>query len=143
MELDWSHVQAQFEALTASEEINEGEAMSFDALVGGTSEILEARISKARAYAQRLGTDVASSSTGHTFINGKYFALDDVCSTTTFFNELYFIVNGAELPELAANRCRTSTSVLPRKGYCSTTLACAAVGYLTFFCLGLQGRNYR
>ena len=79
LELDWSHVQAQFEALAASEEITEGEAMSFDALTGGTSEVFEARINKARAYAQRLGTDSASSPNGHTFINGKYYPIDDVC----------------------------------------------------------------
>ena len=77
--MDWSRVQAQFEALAASEEITKGEAMSFDALTGGTSEVFEARIRKARAYAQRLGTDIASSPNGHTFINGKYYALDDVC----------------------------------------------------------------
>ncbi|KAH9162492.1 UDP-glucose:glycoprotein glucosyltransferase-domain-containing protein [Lactarius sanguifluus] len=77
-ELDWSHVKAQFEVLTGSEEIKGGgEALSFDVLAGGTSEIFEARINKARAYAQRLGTDAASSPNGHTFINGKYYALDD------------------------------------------------------------------
>ncbi|KAH9024388.1 UDP-glucose:glycoprotein glucosyltransferase-domain-containing protein [Lactarius pseudohatsudake] len=53
------------------------EALSFDVLAGGISEVFEARINKARAYAQRLGTDAASSPNGHTFINGKYHALDD------------------------------------------------------------------
>ncbi|KAH8978341.1 UDP-glucose:glycoprotein glucosyltransferase-domain-containing protein [Lactarius akahatsu] len=77
-ELDWSHVKAQFEALTGSEEIHGGgEVLSFDVLAGSTSEVFEARIDKARAYAQRLGTDAASSPNGHTFINGKYYALDD------------------------------------------------------------------
>ncbi|KAF8268079.1 UDP-glucose:Glycoprotein glucosyltransferase-domain-containing protein [Lactarius quietus] len=79
-ELDWSHVQAQFEALAVSDEIKvgEGEPMSFDAVIGGTSEVFEVRINKARAYAHRLGTDTASSPNGHIFINGKYFALEDV-----------------------------------------------------------------
>ena len=41
-ELDWSHVQARFEALSASEEIQEGsEPMLFDALVSGSSEVFE------------------------------------------------------------------------------------------------------
>ena len=125
LELDWSHVQAQFEALAASEEIAEGEAMSFDALIGGTSEVFEARTRKARAYAQRLGTDTASSPNGHTFINGKYYALDDVRRTATLSNELHLIVSGAELPELATIWYRTGTSVLPGEGYPSVPmLAC-------------------
>ena len=78
-ELEWSHVQAQFEALTASEEIHEGsEPMSFDTVVSGSSEVFEERISKARAYARRLGTDNASSPKGHIFINGKYYEINDV-----------------------------------------------------------------
>jgi hypothetical protein len=85
-ELDWSHVQAQFEALAASEEIQEGsEPMSFDVLVSSSSEVFEDRISKARAYAQRLGTDNASSPKGHIFINGKYYVIDDVRLHTTLF----------------------------------------------------------
>jgi UDP-glucose:glycoprotein glucosyltransferase len=85
-ELDWSHVQAQFEALAASEEIQEGgEPMSFDALTSGSSEVFEERISKARAYARRLGIDNASSPKGHLFINGKYYVIDDVCSAVTSF----------------------------------------------------------
>jgi len=100
----------------------EGEAMSFEALVGGTSEDFEARISKARAYAQRLGTDAASSPNGHTFINGKYYALDDVCPAPTLSTELYLIAGGAELPEPAAIQSRTGTSVLPREGYRSVAI---------------------
>ena len=85
-ELDWSHVQAQFEALAANEEIQEGgEPISFDALVSGSSDVFEERISKARAYAQRLGTDNASSSKGHIFINGKYYVINDVRTPTTLF----------------------------------------------------------
>ena len=84
-ELDWSHVQAQFEALVANEEIQEGgEPISFDALVSGSSDVFEERISKARAYAQRLGTDNASSAKGHIFINGKYYVINDVRLPTTF-----------------------------------------------------------
>ncbi|KAI9428795.1 hypothetical protein H4582DRAFT_2159566 [Lactarius indigo] len=76
-ELDWSHVQRQFDALVGSEEIKGGEELSFDVLAGHTSEFFEVRINKARAYAQRRGTDVASSPNGHTFISGKYYVLND------------------------------------------------------------------
>jgi len=147
MELDWSHVQAQFEALAGSEYMKgEGEAMSFEALVGGTSEDFEARISKARAYAQRLGTDAASSPNGHTFINGKYYALDDVCPAPTLSTELYLIAGGAELPEPAAIQSRTGTSVHPREGYRSVAiLDCtlsASDEQLFFFGLDLHECNY-
>ena len=95
-------MQAHFEAFAANEEIKEGEAMSFEAmsfdfLAGGTSEVFEARIGKARAYAKRLGTDAASSPNGHIFINGKYYVLDDVRLVLTLSSELYLIA-----------RCRTS-----------------------------------
>ncbi|KAN0126165.1 glycosyltransferase family 24 protein [Lactarius tabidus] len=77
LDLDWSNVLAQFEALVSSEEIQEGsKAISFDTLTSGSSEVFEERISKARAYSRRLGTDNASSPNGHLFINGKYCAID-------------------------------------------------------------------
>ncbi len=119
--------------------------MSFDALVGGTSEDLEARISKARAYAQRLGTDAASSLNGHTFINGKYSALDDVCPVPTLSTELYLIASAAELPEPATIQCWTGTSVLPREGYCSVPVldwALSASDERFFFGLDLHKCNY-
>jgi hypothetical protein len=79
LDLDWSNVLAQFEALVSSEEIQEGsKAISFDTLTSGSSEVFEERISKARAYSRRLGTDNASSPNGHLFINGKYCAIDGV-----------------------------------------------------------------
>jgi UDP-glucose:glycoprotein glucosyltransferase len=84
-------VQVPFEALAASEEIKEGEAISFDSLVGGASEVFEAKISKARGYARRLGTDAASSPNGHIFINGKYYVLNDVCTALNLVHELYLI----------------------------------------------------
>ena len=62
----------------STEEIQEGsEPMSFDVLVSGSSEVFEEKISKARAYAQWLGTDNASSFTGHIFISGKYYVIND------------------------------------------------------------------
>ena len=78
--VNWLHVQAQFEALVASEETSgEEEAMSFERVLGSATEELETRFSKARTYAQRLGTTAASSPDGHIFINGKYHVANDVC----------------------------------------------------------------
>jgi hypothetical protein len=98
-ELGWSDVQAQFEALVSSEEIHEGgEPISFHTLTSETSEVFEERISKARAYARRLGTDNASSPRGHLFINGKYYVIDDVCSPNSWFQH----------PPTHPHPCRTS-----------------------------------
>jgi UDP-glucose:glycoprotein glucosyltransferase len=79
-QVNWLHVQAQFEALVASEETSgDEEAMSFERVLGSATEELETRFSKARMYAQRLGTTATSSPDGHIFINGKYHVVNDVC----------------------------------------------------------------
>jgi UDP-glucose:glycoprotein glucosyltransferase len=79
-EVDWLRVQAQFEALMMNEEISgEEEAMSFESVLGSTTDELEMRFSKAQIYTQRLGTTAASSPDGHIFINGKYHVVNDVC----------------------------------------------------------------
>ena len=81
--MDWSHVQAEFKTLLANEETKEGgEVVPFDIVVGSATEELEARFTKARAYARRLGTTITSSPRGHIFINGKYYASDDVSYST-------------------------------------------------------------
>jgi UDP-glucose:glycoprotein glucosyltransferase len=78
-QLDLSHVQKEFEALVASEEIKQGrQATSFDDVVGSAPDELETKLSKARKYAERLGTTSASSPDGHIFINGKYYVLNGV-----------------------------------------------------------------
>ena len=75
-QLNWSHVQAQFEALAASEEIQEGSkpchSIRWSAVLRKSSKRGSAR----RAYAQRLGTDNASSPRGHIFISGKYYVIN-------------------------------------------------------------------
>lgn len=79
-QVDWPRVQAQFEALVANEETSgEEEAMSFESVLDSATDELEMRFSKARMYAQRLGTTAASSPDGHIFINGKYHVANDVC----------------------------------------------------------------
>jgi hypothetical protein len=79
-QVDWLHVQAQFEALVANEETSgEEEVVSFESVLGSATDELETRFSKARMYAQRLATTAASSPDGHIFINGKYHVANDVC----------------------------------------------------------------
>jgi hypothetical protein len=79
-QVDWVRVQTEFETLVANEETRgEEEAMPFNSVVGSATDELETRLSKARIYAQRLGTTTASSPDGHIFINGKYHVANDVC----------------------------------------------------------------
>jgi UDP-glucose:glycoprotein glucosyltransferase len=82
-QVDWSQVQTEFEAFASNEEVMDGgEAMLFENVVGGATNNVDAKLSKARMYAQRLGTTIASSSEGHVFVNGKYHVADDVCCHT-------------------------------------------------------------
>lgn len=72
-------MQTEFEALVENEDsTGEEEAMSFDSVVGSATDEIETMFSKARNYAQRLGTTAASSPDGHIFINGKYHGFNDV-----------------------------------------------------------------
>ena len=61
-QLDWLHVQAEFEALVANEEASgEEEAMSLDSVVSSITVEFETRLSRPSIYAQRLNTTAASS----------------------------------------------------------------------------------
>jgi hypothetical protein len=94
-QLDWLHVQAEFEALVANEEASgEEEAMSFGSVVSSTTDEFEMRLSKARIYAQRLDTTAASSPDGHIFINGKYHVANDVSCFALFFNCYIYVTMG-------------------------------------------------
>jgi len=79
-QLDWSHIQTEFEALVANEGITDGgEAMPFKNILGNATDDVETKLLKARTYAERLSTTTTSSPEGHVIINGKYYVLDDVC----------------------------------------------------------------
>ena len=79
-QLDWSHIQTEFEALVADGGIVDGgEAIPFESVLGSATDDVEMKLLKARTYAERLGTTTSSSPEGHVFINGKYLVLDDVC----------------------------------------------------------------
>jgi UDP-glucose:glycoprotein glucosyltransferase len=73
--------------LPLSQAIKEGEAISFDSLVGGTSEFFEAKVSKARAYANRP----PHRPTATLFINENYYVLDDVRPAPNFSTELHLV----------------------------------------------------
>lgn len=78
-QLDWSHIQTEFEALVANEGITDGgEAMPFEDVLGSAADDVETKLLKARTYAERLSS-TTSLPEGHVFINGKYHVLDDVC----------------------------------------------------------------
>jgi UDP-glucose:glycoprotein glucosyltransferase len=95
--MDWSNIQTEFEALVANEEIMDGgEVMTFDSVVSGTTDEVETKLSKARTYAQRLGTTVTSSPEGHIFINGKYHVADDVCCRHALVPQCDTKRNGSE-----------------------------------------------
>ena len=49
-----------------------------DILNGKVSEDISQTLEKAKAYAVRLGVDLESASQGSTFVNGKWFELNDV-----------------------------------------------------------------
>lgn len=79
-QLDWSHIQTEFEALVADGGIVDGgERIPFENILGSATDDVEMKLLKARTYAERLGTTTSSSPEGHVFINGKYHVLDDVC----------------------------------------------------------------
>ncbi len=61
--------------------------MSLDALIGDISGVFEAKITKARAYAQRPATDVSSSTNGHSSIKRKYFPHGNVCLAVSLSTE--------------------------------------------------------
>ena len=68
----------EFDALTASQAPRDRDAPTdFDTIVHGTSES-SVNLGNVRAYAERLGTTLASAPRGHTFLNGKHFDMDDV-----------------------------------------------------------------
>ncbi|KAF8257240.1 hypothetical protein EI94DRAFT_1342955 [Lactarius quietus] len=139
-DLDWSHVRAQFEALAASDEIKvgEGKLMSFDALIGGTSEVFEGKISNARAYAHRLDTFTALSRNGHSLVfraRGRAFSC-------------YFVQRAPTHREsrISWPRCKPVSDKLfstsKRRSSFSSCADLHAVVLTFFFWLGLQGCNY-
>lgn len=78
--VDMSVVQSELQSLQYRDSPEEGESevdvQSLLNLEEGLA--VDERLSKARDYATRLDSTLASSLTGHVFVNGKHFLLDDV-----------------------------------------------------------------
>jgi hypothetical protein len=141
-QLDWLHVQAEFEALVANEESSgEEEAMSFDSVVSSTTDEFETRLSRAPIYAQRLDTTAASSpmatfsSMGSTTLPMMYVV--SRCSLTAIFN-----YGRLEFFEFTADGCRAGLSILPRKR-AFPFLSCIVLVTLWLFHAGPFGCDYR
>ncbi len=88
--VDMSIVQSELRALQDRDLPEEGESVVDVQSLLDLEEraAVDERISKAKAYTVRLDSTLASSLTGHVFVNGKHFALDDVSSLSCEKNML-------------------------------------------------------
>lgn len=79
--IDWDIIHKEFQSLQQhSSELGETET-SIEAIIGENDKwALAERTEKAGAYAARLDATLASCLTGHAFVNGKHFDLNDVSS---------------------------------------------------------------
>lgn len=75
--VNWDLVRQEFNELIDTEGPGDGEAISFDAVLRGESSATVPE-DKIKTYTERLGATLAASPTGHVFVNGKHFNLDDV-----------------------------------------------------------------
>ncbi|KAF9495097.1 glycosyltransferase family 24 protein [Pleurotus eryngii] len=73
---DIAHVSVAYEAFRASLDSEDISLKPLTEIFSPEAESDES-LTKAKHYAQRLGTTLASSEGGHAFINGKHFNLDD------------------------------------------------------------------
>jgi len=81
--VQWEAVSSAYDRLTESERQEKPEAL-IPTLASIISEEAESLVSleKITAYTERLGSTLATSSTGHAFFNGKHFDVDDVSAST-------------------------------------------------------------
>lgn len=77
--IDWAVARSEFNALiTEYPPLDEEVPMNFDTVIDGTPDQSDDRLDRARDYALRLDANLASCPTGHGFVNGKHFDMDDV-----------------------------------------------------------------
>ena len=116
--VDLSIVQSELEALQNRDSPEEGES-EIDArtLLDLNEEltVVDERVNKAKDYATRLDSTLASSLTGHVFVNGKHYNLDDV-SVLKYGLGLTILTQQTGLPEAYANRNRSSIAAPAREG---------------------------
>ena len=128
--VDWTLLRRQFTEL--QRQLAEEEEADLDSVLDGSYKestnsedeseeqrvTVAERIERAQKYAERLDTALASSPTGHAFVNGKHHDLDDVGS-------LFFLARhegsvlkayGTELPETTSGRNDIANSTPTREG---------------------------
>lgn len=78
--VDWKVVQSTFDDLIASHDGELPEDLTLNSILNSADETAgpDGVLDQIRRYNRRLGTDLASASQGHAFVNGKHFVLDDV-----------------------------------------------------------------
>ena len=84
--VDWDLARIEYDKLNEQypPEAEDDPAKSFDEILFGNDDNINARIESAKLYTVRLDATLASYSTGHAFVNGKHFDLDDVSNCTTW-----------------------------------------------------------
>lgn len=73
----WSVVRSEYKDIIEAEAPADTVVADLDAILDGKLTPF-APLDKIQAYSERLGTILSASLTGHAFINGKHFKLDDV-----------------------------------------------------------------
>jgi hypothetical protein len=81
--VNWDLVRSEFKALIAAAVESgemEGKTADLDTILSGKNvdEDQAGLVKKATIYAERLGATLSSSPSGHAFINGKHFDMNDV-----------------------------------------------------------------
>jgi UDP-glucose:glycoprotein glucosyltransferase len=76
--INWNLARSEYQVLTTETSLKEGVVAEFDAIIDDAPEVPQMAMEQARAYAERLGANLASASQGHAFVNGKHFDMDDV-----------------------------------------------------------------
>ncbi len=79
-EIDWTLVRAEYASVVKAMPSDDDKepALEFESVINENSEVAELRLKGARAYAWRLDARPSTSPTGHAFLNGKHFPVDDV-----------------------------------------------------------------
>lgn len=82
----WNVVRSVYKEFTEAEAPADSVVADLDAILDGKLTPF-APFDKIQKYSERLGTTLSASPTGHVFVNGKHFKLDDVtCSEITYFS---------------------------------------------------------
>jgi hypothetical protein len=76
--VNWAVVRSQFNQFQDSESTGENvAAMDFESITNGPQDSVAMNLDNIQRYSERLGATLAAA-TGHAFVNGKHFNVDDV-----------------------------------------------------------------